>query len=355
MRELHKVKLQDLIVHILDTEEGLEVSDVPIPAESDRKIFDYFEHHIQASLRDSGTRTAKFQSLADEPATTCQDLIEGGNLVTGSQRLATRLFEIMKQDARISPGDLAVCTFKAENDQGHQSFLGIMKIDPTTALRQKRDEDAQGRLFITFEVVSEMLPTVGEKLQKGAFIQSFKPRNDYDMLLVEHQKRIPVGPRVAHFFSQGFLNAAEALTPEESTRHFVRQTKVLRELLERELQPEEDARFEKAVEGAQSSKEVNLDKWVENLELPEPAKKKVAGKLNPKRFPNRRVPIVQGVVEAERQRGRVFRGDFGLRLQVPADFPSGQVQTRKTQAPGKFGGRDYYVITIESETWKEQT
>lgn len=178
MRTLRNLRLSEVIVHILDTRKELEVSQLPIPPDSDPQIFEYFRKRIQTSLKDSHARTARFADLSEEPATTCQALLRGGDLTAGSQTLAERLYGIMKQDGRISAGDLAVCRFEADDGEAARRFVAVVKIDPTAALRQKRDHDPQGRLFVTFEVVQQMLPSEGEQLQKGAFIQPLEPRGD---------------------------------------------------------------------------------------------------------------------------------------------------------------------------------
>lgn len=174
------------------------------------------------------------------------------------------------------------------------------------------------------------------------------------MLLLDRQVRPPEGPRIAQFFSREFLGAVEALTPEEATQLFSRRAHALRAVLARELAPEEGLRFERAVRGALSATRVDLDEWLTELDLPEAARRKVGTKLGPKAFPERRVEIVQEVVERERERKRVFRGDFDLRLEIPPDFPAGQYRDEVRREPGKFGGREYHAITLETEMWREQ-
>ena len=169
----------------------------------------------------------------------------------------------MKEDARISAGDLAVCTFEGKLDGTEQRFLAIMKIDPTTALRPTRAE-VDGQLLITFEVEQQMLPTQGEKLQKAAFIRTLKPPADYDMLLIDRQVKPPEGPQIAQFFSQRFLGAVEAMSSEEATRALLPTLQVLKDVLKQEvakkkLEPEEAAGFDRAVDGLKSSKSVDLD------------------------------------------------------------------------------------------------
>lgn len=354
MRDLRSARLLEVIVHLLDTKKELEVSELPIPKGSDPQVFDYFLQRIQASLKDDRARTAKFESLDEEPAITFQALFQAENLTAGSQNLAHRLYDIMKQDGRISAGDLAVCRFDAEDEGERRTYLAVMKLDPTAALQQKRQHDSQGRLFVTFEVVQQMLPTQGEKLQKVAFIQNLEPRATYDMLLVDRQVRPAMGPRISQFFSQNFLNAIEAMTPEESTKLLVREAETLRRILKTELAPDETTLFNDAVNGALSSAALDLDSWVEGLDLPEKAKKKVERKLGPKHFPNRHIEIIQDVVRTEREKKRIFRGDHGLRLEMPAEFPPTQYRERTEREPGKFGGREFHVVTIETEGWREQ-
>ena len=62
MREIKNVALSEVIVHILPKEGNPELSELPIPAGSDPRIFQYFERHIRVvalGRRAPGRRSSK--------------------------------------------------------------------------------------------------------------------------------------------------------------------------------------------------------------------------------------------------------------------------------------------------------
>ncbi len=260
----------------------------------------------------------------------------------------------MKQDKRISAGDLAVCTFEGMLDGTKQRFLAIMKIDPTTALRPTREE-VGGQLLITFEVEQQMLPTQGEKLQKAAFIWSLEPRAEYDMLLIDRQVKPPEGPRIAQFFSRRFLGAVEAMSSEEATASLVQKLGKLQGILKGQLEPAAAQRFDQAVAALTTSARVDLDVWPGTLALPDAARREVERALASPRFPERQFEISPDVVAQQRVKKRVFLGDHDVRLEIPGDFPEDNLRVARKKDPQKFGGKSYHVVTIETETWRERS
>ena len=127
------------------------------------------------------------------------------------------------------------------------------------------------------------------------------------------------------------------------------------QLFDTRLQPSQSRAFAETVEDALGRPEMDLDDFVARvgrLDLPEGAKRRVARGLDPRRFPLRTIPIDAEVVRRVRRRKRIFQGDFGVRVEIPQDFPEERWRVRRTREADKFGGSEFYVVTIETETWR---
>jgi hypothetical protein len=239
MRDATNIQLDQLIIHILDPKrpDSPVLSECTIPLEGDQRIVDYFVTHIQNSLKNPTAKAARFVVIDDEIVSgVCKALLEDRlDLVEGSRRLAQGLYEIIAEDRRINACDLgscnsfirairdpfcrfyhefhewtndtnfnrlffgkhlAVCLYRAENQHSVSRYLALLSIEPSEVFRHKKEHDPQGNLYVNYEIETEIMPTTREKLQKCAFIQGLEPRPDYDMMMLDRQKR----EGVAKFF-----------------------------------------------------------------------------------------------------------------------------------------------------------
>src|SRR6267142_6382005 len=112
MRYMTDIQLSQLIVHIIDPWQtnGFVLSERTLPLENQQPLAEYFVTHIQHCLQDSATLVARFVALENEGVSgICKAMLVGGlDLVDGSRQLAERLYRTLRQDKRISVGDLAV-------------------------------------------------------------------------------------------------------------------------------------------------------------------------------------------------------------------------------------------------------
>lgn len=361
MRNLSELELEGLIVHALDTENESEAqlseASLPPPPATDVRVFDYFRSNILVGLADTQARTARFESLASDRVAVLAQLVQGeGTFVAASQRLAEALFEIMRGDRRISAGDLVVATYSGVLDGTREKFVAVMKIDPTSALRQMTLTDDSGRSIISFDVVQGLLPTDGEKLQKAAFIRPIEPRgeDDYDLLMLDRQVRPVDREKVALFFSQRFLATRPSVTPRELTHRLLDTLERVQRMVSPEL-PDDDERdrLREKLAAATKQRHVNLDRLPLDLELPRELSEKVAKQLGVKRFADREFTIDQDVVESKQRRVTVYHGDYGLRVEVPRQFSAERFEVEEvTDEPGR---RPYHRVVIETETWRVGT
>jgi hypothetical protein len=353
VRYVSNVQLDDAIVHIINSEHSNTciLSERPIPLAASSQLVDYFATHIVNALRDPTARAARFRALAsDNVAGICGCLVSGGiDLVTGSRHLAERLHEIVANDARIKPGSLAVIAYRANRGTTTERYLALMKIDPTSALRPKTECDNQGRLYISFEVASDIMPTTREKLQKCAFVQSLAPRLDYDMMLLDRQVNSQDSQPVAKFFSDTFLGATMALDSQQRTHRFYRAAVSAQNQLRAQLAPQESDSLRQAIDTAITSEWLNLDSWLAALPLAEPQKERVS-EVIAQQLPDREFEIDRSYANKLLVK-RKFAGDYDLRVEVSADNLESVIRsTERVEEPGE---PPRWRIVIETERWDE--
>jgi len=362
VRNPKELTIEKIILHILDPRDrGLIRSKHPLPPDSDSRIFNYFKGHIQKSLADEDARAARFDDLTSDVANACHRLLRSGTndkaFVDGSRDLAKSLYDIMEKNRSISRGDLVVCRYQAkEGDSATPTtYLGLLKIDPAEVFHHVEERDAKGRLlYVGLEVDPEGLPTAGERLQKCAFVRPLQPRHpDYDLILLDRQVRPTEGPEVAFFFSRGFLSASLQLTSMQATRLFIRQTAAGSKLLRQRQSNKQQKQLDKSVDTALRSKEVHVDKWVQELDLPTEQKEVLKGRLSDKYLPDRKFQPNKKVVQEFRKKAKEeFEGDYGLRLIVPSKVPRNRIEDKKNvQGPG--GKTFKHAVTLYTDKWEK--
>lgn len=358
MRYLTNIEVTSLIVHVIDTKSttGLLLSSRTVAITPNDRVALYFANHIKNSVKDGRGIAAVFNNVAPgDVSWTCSSLIDQSiDLVTGSHDLAQRLFTIMSRDKRIASGDLAVCSFTAENgSQAPQasSYVGILKLDPSLALWHKTEYDDDGRPYVRFEVADNVLPTVNEKLQKCAFIQSLTPRGQFDLLVLDDQIGARPGESVARFFLQQFLNARPAMDSAQCTHALLTALRQGERAIRKLLTDDQRQDFGLHRQAVVRSAHVDLDHWISSLPIPDSAKEKLDEALRHE-LPNRTFDIDHRVVNTEMPKRR-FRGSNGLRVDIPDDLFSTIYRGAEEQFD-EHGNR-YYRVTLHTDSWEEIT
>lgn len=355
MRDAEKITIEELVIHILDPQgQGLVLSSVPVPLKGSEALVEYFSGHIQASLKDSGIKAAKFRNInPDQSSGICREVLRGDlPLVEGSRRLAQELYNILERDQRITPGDLAVCFFKAAN-YPYSRFLGIMKVDPSQIFSHVIRQDKRGNTYVSFETNTQAF--TNERLQKCAFIQPLEPRHpEFDMLLLDRQRRADEAGTgganaIARFFSETFLDAQEAFDSRKLTGMVYRGLVNAENRVRDRLSGEQAEVLGERIQQAVSARRLNLDTWLGDLPLAEEIKQEIDQSVSP-RLPSREIPIDRGFSQQLTSKMK-FRGDSGLRLELDADnyFTVIVSEERVTDDPNRS---PFYRIVIETEDWK---
>lgn len=350
MRDITSVTIDELIIHILDPMgQGIVLSSVPIPIGENDRLTDYFSRHILNSLRDRGIKAARFRNInPEQPSGVCRDLLKKDiSLVDGSQRLAQALYAIMEDDRRITPGDLAVCLFRAEN-YPYTNFLAVLKIDPSQIFQHVVKKDPRGNAYVVFEALPQAF--TDERLQKCAFIQPLDPRHpEYDMLMLDRQRWGTEDVNIAQFFSRVFLDAEETYDSRKYSENLFKGLVNAQNSVREQLTVEEEEQLSDSINGALASRRLNLDNWLDDLVLDETIKAEIDQAVSTT-IPVREFPLDRSF--STRLASRVkFRGDHNLKVEVPFENYRTLIvsEERITDDPDR---EPYYRIVIETDTWR---
>ncbi len=352
MRDATNIQLDQLIVHILDPErpDGFVLSECVIPLEGNQRLVDYFVGHIENSLKDSTTKAASFVTIDDKIVSgICKALLQDRlDLVEGSRKLAQQLYDIISKDKRINSCDLAVCFYRAENQNGVSRYLALLNIEPSEVFHHTQARDSQNRLYVNYEIETEVMPTTREKLQKCAFIQQLEPRLDYDMMLLDRQKP---GKEVARFFIKDFMGAIPALDARQRTDKLYNGLISAHNQIRSELQPQENESLDQAIQVAINSDNINIDTFVKALPLSEKHKQQIEQVVTQK-LPDREFEIDKAYAQ-DLIRKRTFRGDYGLKVVIEASEEKYKKVIKSVDPIKEPGKPPYYRITIHTEKWDE--
>jgi hypothetical protein len=350
MRDATDIQIQEIIIHILEPRgQGLVLSDVTLPLDGNQELVEYFTRHIQGSLQEPYTKAARFRNINPEQTSgICQALLGGRmNLVDGSQGLAHALYQILQNDQRISPADLGVCFYQAENYPGVR-FLAILKVDPSRVFRHVVHQ-VNGNQYVSFE--AERKAFTDERLQKSAFLQPLEPRHpDFDMLLMDRQARGVGAGRIARFFSEKYLDAEEAFDPRKYTERLYKSLTQAQNLVRNRLTALQEEEFDARVRLAVISPRINLDTWLNELNLPDGIKEEVDRVIR-QFIPDREFDLDQQYSEHHLQKV-IYQGDYRLKLEVLADYFR-QVVISEDYIPNDPARPPFYRVTIETETWRK--
>lgn len=370
MRDVTNIELDELIVHILNPKnpDGMVLSECPIPLEENQLLIDYFVGHIKNSLNNSTAKAASFEAIDQNLVSgICNDLLKGNTtLVDGSVRLAEKLYDIIAEDRRINPCDLAVCFYRVKNSENTEEadesedgdddeeaedeirYLAVLNIEPSEVFRHQPKTNPAGETYIGFEIEKDVMPTTGEKLQKCAFIQSLDPRPGYDMILLDRQKR---GEEVAKFFVQDFLGAKLTFDDKNRTKKLYSGLINAKNKLYDELEPQQNELFDQAIRVAIQRAHINVETWVDGLPFSDDHKKTIKEEVS------HQIPDIEFDLDTEFAttlvKKRSYRGDNKLRITYrTADDGNDDIlqSVDRKEPPGEEA---YYEVIIHTTEWEE--
>ncbi|SRR6266545_4597072 len=350
MRDFHDIRILRGVSHVLEPRNPkmlLLLSETELPL--DGGVSDILAAHVDGGLRDAQAKAAVFTvRQQDRASRVCAHLLgPRPRLIELSQQLACSLYAIVEHDERVSDGTLAVllCGAIARDGTGVR-FLALLKLDPSSKLRTVTDVDpVTHKRRVRYEVDSATLPSQNEKIQKCAFVRIVDPEAEYEMLVVDRQRRTDV---VSNFWVTDFLGAELVLDAAERTKRLYRALRSGRNHVEQELDASELAALDQVIDGAVVQATVNLDDLMAALPVPEPIRARIDAEVS-RALPDRDFDLDPDIA-SQFVRRRTYHGDNGLRVSVRGEFAD-MIHVEDLE-PGDQDTR-MRRVWFETRTWRE--
>lgn len=350
MRAFQDIEIVRGVTHVVaprDSAQGLRLSEAELPLGGG--VGDILGAHVAAGISDVQATAAKFTVRRDDRACGAFTRLVGQRprLIVSSKQLASALYEIAEQDERVTDGTLTVLLCKAINaDRTVVRFPAILKLDPSATLRTVTDTDpATGKAWIRYEVDPNSLPSKNERVQKCAFVQVVDTAAEYEMLVVDRQRR---GETVSKFWMRDFLGAETVLDAPERTKRLYRSLRAARNQVEQDLDADHLAALDQVIDGAVVQTTVNLDTLVAALPVPEEVRERIDATVS-RSLPDREFDL-DSAVAAQFVRRRKYRADNGLRISVNSEH-IGMLNVQDLE-PGDEETR-LRLVSFETRTWQE--
>lgn len=316
MRDAGNIQIEEIILHILDPIRsdgrdnlGFVPSRHPLPLDGNQVVSAYFTRHIERSLRSASAKAAIFRHIDEnEISGVCAGLLERKiPLVEGSIQIARVLYDILDNDQRTSPGDLAVGFYQASN-YPHERFLALLKIDPSQVFRHHVVETAEGNIVNFTEVPAAF---TDKELQKCAFVRPLVPRHDdYDMILLDRLVD------VSQYFKYDLLDSEERYGTRERTQKLYQALTAAHNQLRGTLSDQQNAALDAQKVALFTARRTNVDTWLDQLDLPNEIKTEIDLQIR-RRLPDREFNLDTDFGQRLVER-HYFTGDYGLKVQFEA-------------------------------------
>lgn len=339
MRNYSDIRILDGVLHLINPRSNhLGISTKRLELSNDVDAF--LCAHVKNGLQDSKAVAAKFVRIGLGSVRECclQMLASPSDFVGRSGDLARSLYAVSALDLRIKDATVAILSCESES----QSFLSIIKLDPSSGFRPIENRSGSGEIDIQLSVQEDILPSIHERVQKAAFI---RVGNDleYDMLLVDRQRPADT---ISHYFVDDFLGAEEVLDAKRRTELLCIALRNAQNRISDALTPDVRTRLDNFIGGQVVSEHVNLDELILGLPINETLKDQFAIELD-RVLPDRDFELDAGSATRFLRKKR-FKGDNGLMLTAPGQFFDEMVRV----TPPSDDGDGKYTIEIKTGVWQ---
>jgi nucleoid-associated protein YejK len=302
-----------------DPKQLLKLSELELPL--DGGVKEILAAHVDGGVHDVQAKAARFvERDADRPCAAFGRLLAGGtDLVLLSQELARRLYKIAEKDLRVKDGTVTVLLCQAvTGDQSTVTFPAVLKLDPSATLTTVADiDEATGKQRVRYAVNTASLPSKNEKIQKCAFVQLIDDTAEYELLVVDRQRK---GETVSDFWVKDFLGGEQCLDGPERTRRLYRSLREGRNAVQHEMTAHELSALDQVIDGAVVQSTVNVDSLMDALPVSAPIRDRINTVVSAA-LPDRQFDL-DPLVASKFVHRRVFRADNGLRISIDADKES---------------------------------
>lgn len=216
MECVKEVNINEAIIHVLDNN-----ADAPILNEKkltlNEEVYTFLYKHIQKCLKDEELRYGKFKEERNIIKELSQEYLSGqGNFIEASKEIARQLFILMQSNGNIPSSDIIVVSISTERG----NMIGIIKMDYVKNYNHNISFNGEK---IDIDIIPEHsgLPSSSQKIQKCAFIKLIDPEHEYDLLVMDKQKKNKE-EYGSNYFINKFLGCKVIDNERDMTKNFVR-------------------------------------------------------------------------------------------------------------------------------------
>ncbi|MDR5658954.1 nucleoid-associated protein [Serpentinicella sp. ANB-PHB4] len=198
------IRVKKAILHILDNSVQIPVISTK-ELEKNEEVFYYLEEHILKVLNNSKVKEGVFDNPDNKILSLCEKLRTNSESFIGiSIELAEDLFEIMKKNANISPGDVIICIFEMDMAE----YLAVLKFNYKPSYIHHVINTEEG---VANNIIRQMttLPNITQKVDESIII------NFSDMSIKLLEKLYEIDDEKDFYLSTKFLNCSFDLSSHE--------------------------------------------------------------------------------------------------------------------------------------------
>lgn len=217
MDYISEVNINEAIIHVLDNN-----ADEPILNEQrltlNEEVYTFLLKHIQRCLKDEELKYAKFKEERNIIKELSQEYLSAqGNFIEVSKEIGRQLFILMQSNGNIPSADLIVVSISTERG----NMIGIIKMDYVKNYTHSINFNGEK---IDIDIIPDHtgLPSSSQKIQKCAFIKFIDPEQEYDLLVMDKQKKNKEEEYGSNYFINKFLGCRIIENERDMTKNFVR-------------------------------------------------------------------------------------------------------------------------------------
>ncbi|NFO82693.1 nucleoid-associated protein, partial [Clostridium botulinum] len=205
-------------IHILDRNAAEPVLN-EFTLELTEEVYKFLYKHIEKCLKDDELKYAKFKQGTNLVKETVKDYLNGidDDFIRLSKSLAKQLFAIMQIDESIDSCDLIIVSIIT--DQG--PMIGILKLDYVknfTHEIQFIDE----KIGVGIVQQTAGLPGNGQKIEKAAFIKSFREDDLFNLYVLDKKRRTKEDTELGiNYFLSDYLYSSIVTNERDMTKEFI--------------------------------------------------------------------------------------------------------------------------------------
>jgi hypothetical protein len=215
---IKEININEAVIHVLDSngdepvlnEYGLELND---------EIYAFLLKHIQKCFRDEELKYAVYNDERNIVKEISQEYLNGqNNLLDISKELARQMFILMKSKGNIQSCDLLVISISTE----FGPILAILKMDYIKNYMHTIDF-VDNKIGINIIPQFTGLPGSGQKIQKCAFIKPQRSENDFDLMVIDKQKKSKNNEEYgSNYFIENYLGCTIIDNERDMTKNFLK-------------------------------------------------------------------------------------------------------------------------------------